>query len=118
MIIIDPLADMLRTMLNVAINCMIPTLAGGRAAMPDDRSVAIVGTADRFEKRLQTPKHLLWQPRCPDGERARRNLQVEGIAVDWNLPQTDASNSMLLLIRQRHLPWNSRRSAIVPDACG
>ena len=33
MIIIDPLADMLRTMLNVAINCMIPTLAGGRAAM-------------------------------------------------------------------------------------
>jgi Na+/H+-dicarboxylate symporter len=30
MIIIDPLADMLRTMLNVAINCMIPTLAGGR----------------------------------------------------------------------------------------
>ena len=33
MIIIDPLADMVRTMLNVAINCMIPTLAGGRAAM-------------------------------------------------------------------------------------
>jgi hypothetical protein len=24
---------MLRTMLNVAINCMIPTLAGGRAAI-------------------------------------------------------------------------------------
>jgi Na+/H+-dicarboxylate symporter len=33
MIIIDPLADMVRTMLNVAINCMIPTLAGGRAAL-------------------------------------------------------------------------------------
>ena len=34
MIIIDPLADMVRTMLNVGINCMIPTLAGGRAALP------------------------------------------------------------------------------------
>jgi Na+/H+-dicarboxylate symporter len=34
MIIIDPLADMVRTMLNVGINCMIPMLAGGRAAMP------------------------------------------------------------------------------------
>jgi Na+/H+-dicarboxylate symporter len=34
MIIIDPLADMVRTMLNVAINCMIPTLAAGRAATP------------------------------------------------------------------------------------
>jgi Na+/H+-dicarboxylate symporter len=33
MIIIDPLADMVRTMLNVAINCMIPALAGGRAAI-------------------------------------------------------------------------------------
>jgi Na+/H+-dicarboxylate symporter len=31
MIIIDPLADMVRTMLNVEINCLIPTLAGGRA---------------------------------------------------------------------------------------
>src|SRR5499425_214607 len=34
MIIIDPLADMVRTMLNVAINCMIPTLAGGRGTIP------------------------------------------------------------------------------------
>jgi L-cystine uptake protein TcyP (sodium:dicarboxylate symporter family) len=34
MIIIDPLADMVRTMLNVAINCMDPSLAGGRAVMP------------------------------------------------------------------------------------
>ena len=34
MIIIDPLADMVRTMLNVAINCMIPTLAGGRGTTP------------------------------------------------------------------------------------
>jgi Na+/H+-dicarboxylate symporter len=34
MIIMDPLADMVRTMLNVALNCMIPTLAVGRAAMP------------------------------------------------------------------------------------
>jgi Na+/H+-dicarboxylate symporter len=33
MIIIDPLADMVRTMLNVAINCMIPTLAGRREGM-------------------------------------------------------------------------------------
>lgn len=33
MIIIDPLADMVRTMLNVSINCMIPSLAGGRAAV-------------------------------------------------------------------------------------
>jgi Na+/H+-dicarboxylate symporter len=32
MIIIDPLADMVRTMLNVVLNCMIPTLAGGPAA--------------------------------------------------------------------------------------
>ena len=44
MIIIDPLADMVRTMLNVAINCVIPTLAGGRAATHDE-VVAIVGTA-------------------------------------------------------------------------
>jgi len=33
MIITDPLADMVRTMLNVALNCVIPTLAGGRAAI-------------------------------------------------------------------------------------
>jgi len=33
MIIIDPLADMVRTMLNVALNCVIPALAGGRAAI-------------------------------------------------------------------------------------
>ena len=32
MIIIDPLADMVRTMLNVALNCVIPALAAGRAA--------------------------------------------------------------------------------------
>jgi proton glutamate symport protein len=30
MIIVDPIADMIRVMLNVAINCMIPTLAVGR----------------------------------------------------------------------------------------
>jgi len=33
MIIIDPLADMVRTMLNVAINCVIPSFAGKRAAV-------------------------------------------------------------------------------------
>ena len=38
MIIIDPLADMVRTMLNVGINCMIPTLAGGRAPLPMTQS--------------------------------------------------------------------------------
>jgi Na+/H+-dicarboxylate symporter len=38
MIIIDPLADMVRTMLNVAINSMIPALAGGRAAMHPTQS--------------------------------------------------------------------------------
>jgi Na+/H+-dicarboxylate symporter len=38
MIIIDPLADMVRTMLNVAINSMIPALAGGRAAMHTTQS--------------------------------------------------------------------------------
>jgi Na+/H+-dicarboxylate symporter len=32
MVIIDPLAEMVRTLLNVAINCMIPVVAGGRAA--------------------------------------------------------------------------------------
>ena len=32
MIIIDPLADMVRTMLNVELNCMIPALAGGQEA--------------------------------------------------------------------------------------
>ena len=31
MIMIDPVADMVRTMLNVELNCMIPTLAGGGA---------------------------------------------------------------------------------------
>jgi Na+/H+-dicarboxylate symporter len=34
MLIIDPLGDMVRTMLNVAINCVIPILAGGREVMP------------------------------------------------------------------------------------
>jgi proton glutamate symport protein len=38
MLIIDPLADIVRTMLNVGLNCMIPTLAGGRAAMPTTQS--------------------------------------------------------------------------------
>ena len=38
MIIIDPLADMVRTMLNVAINCMIPTLAGRRGSMATTES--------------------------------------------------------------------------------
>ena len=38
MIIIDPLADMVRTMLNVGINCMIPTLAGRRAPLPMTQS--------------------------------------------------------------------------------
>jgi proton glutamate symport protein len=32
MIIIDPVADMVRTMLNVELNCLIPTLAAGAAA--------------------------------------------------------------------------------------
>jgi L-cystine uptake protein TcyP (sodium:dicarboxylate symporter family) len=32
MIIIDPLADMVRTMLNVGLNCMIPALAAGGVA--------------------------------------------------------------------------------------
>jgi hypothetical protein len=35
MIINDPLAEMVRTMLNVGVNCMIAVLAGGRAATPD-----------------------------------------------------------------------------------
>ncbi len=34
MIIIDPIADMVRTMLNVGTNCMIPTLAAGHVATP------------------------------------------------------------------------------------
>ena len=34
MIIIDPLADMVRTMLNVEINCVIPTLAGAHEVTP------------------------------------------------------------------------------------
>ena len=38
MIIIDPLADMVRTMLNVAINCMIPTLAGGQEVIHASQS--------------------------------------------------------------------------------
>ncbi|HEY1233886.1 MAG TPA: cation:dicarboxylase symporter family transporter [Candidatus Binatia bacterium] len=38
MIIIDPLADMVRTTLNVALNCMIPTLAGGAAVTHTARS--------------------------------------------------------------------------------
>ena len=38
MLIIDPLGDMVRTMLNVAINCVIPILAGGREAMPTTQS--------------------------------------------------------------------------------
>lgn len=38
MIIIDPIADMVRTMLNVAINCMIPTLAAERAPLPTTRA--------------------------------------------------------------------------------
>ncbi len=33
LVIIDPLAEMVRTMLNVAINCMIPAVAGRRAAV-------------------------------------------------------------------------------------
>jgi Na+/H+-dicarboxylate symporter len=41
MIIIDPLADMVRTMLNVALNCMIPTLAGRRAAMITPQSALV-----------------------------------------------------------------------------
>lgn len=38
MIIIDPLADMVRTMLNVALNCMIVTVAGGRAVFQEIES--------------------------------------------------------------------------------
>ena len=30
MIIIDPIANMVRTMINVAVNCLIPALAAGR----------------------------------------------------------------------------------------
>ena len=32
MIIIDPIANMIRVMVNVAVNCAIPAVAGGRAA--------------------------------------------------------------------------------------
>jgi len=39
MIIIDPIAEMIRVMLNVAINCMIPMLAAGREA-PQARPAA------------------------------------------------------------------------------
>jgi Na+/H+-dicarboxylate symporter len=46
MIIIDPLADMVRTMLNVALNCMIPTLAGGRTAMDTTQSPQLVPQSD------------------------------------------------------------------------
>ena len=35
MIIIDPIANMLRVMVNVAVNCTIPALAGGRAGTMD-----------------------------------------------------------------------------------
>src|SRR5262245_52654356 len=38
MIIIDPVADMVRTMLNVELNCTIPALAGGRSFIPQLRS--------------------------------------------------------------------------------
>ena len=38
MIIIDPIAEMFRVMLNVAINCMIPMLAVGREARPATRA--------------------------------------------------------------------------------
>jgi proton glutamate symport protein len=34
MIIIDPIANMIRVMVNVAVNCAIPTLAGGNAPEP------------------------------------------------------------------------------------
>ena len=30
MIIIDPIANMIRAMVNIAVNCAIPALAGGR----------------------------------------------------------------------------------------
>jgi proton glutamate symport protein len=43
MIIIDPLADMVRTMLNVALNCMIPALAGGRVIRPKTSSPLLEG---------------------------------------------------------------------------
>ena len=33
MIIIDPIANMVRVMVNIAVNCMIPALAGGRAGV-------------------------------------------------------------------------------------
>jgi Na+/H+-dicarboxylate symporter len=43
MIIIDPLADMVRTMLNVALNCTIPILAGGRVTLPTTQSPSLEG---------------------------------------------------------------------------
>ncbi|HEY1269263.1 MAG TPA: cation:dicarboxylase symporter family transporter [Candidatus Binatia bacterium] len=35
MLIVDPLAEIVRTMLNVGLNCMIPSLAAGRRFAPD-----------------------------------------------------------------------------------
>jgi L-cystine uptake protein TcyP (sodium:dicarboxylate symporter family) len=37
MLIIDPLADIVRTMLNVGLNCMIPTLATSRSVIRTER---------------------------------------------------------------------------------
>jgi hypothetical protein len=37
---------MVRTMLNVALNCMIPTLAGGRTAMDTTQSPQLVPQSD------------------------------------------------------------------------
>jgi hypothetical protein len=36
MVIVDPLANMMRVMLNVAVNCMIPALAAGRGVVTAD----------------------------------------------------------------------------------
>jgi L-cystine uptake protein TcyP (sodium:dicarboxylate symporter family) len=43
MIVIDPLADIMRTMLNVGLNCMIPTLALGRSITDTDRAASTGG---------------------------------------------------------------------------
>jgi len=38
MIIVDPIANMIRVMVNVGLNCAIPALAGGRETQPLPRS--------------------------------------------------------------------------------
>jgi Na+/H+-dicarboxylate symporter len=40
MLVIDPLADIVRIMLNVALNCMIPALASGRSITNPERAAS------------------------------------------------------------------------------